>query len=61
MNSDRITYEGKLLICRYCKSYVNGKCHDYLDYGVKYPCVNYIERKATAHDDRRNDNQRKCV
>ena len=49
-------YSGKLLICGYCQSYKDGKCTDIFENGVRYPCVNYVERKNA---DRRDHNQRR--
>ena len=42
-----------LTLCKKCKSYVEGKCADYFEPGVNYPCVNFMENKDA--DKRRDD------
>lgn len=44
---------GKLAICKYCKSYENGKCKDYFEQGVTYPCINYLRQDD---EDKRTNN-----
>lgn len=44
-SNDRKCYEGKLMICRKCKSWIDGKCTDLFERGVKYACINYSERE----------------
>ena len=45
-------YAGTFTICEKCKSCKDGKCQDYFEPGVKYPCVNYLEKD---NEDRRNN------
>lgn len=45
---------GELAICKYCKSFIEGKCTDCFEPGVLYPCINFLERK---NEDRRNDDR----
>lgn len=45
----------KLTLCKKCKSCIDGKCTDCFEPGVKYACVNYLEKN---NEDRRHDNKR---
>ena len=44
----------EITLCEKCKSCKDGKCTDCFEPGVKYACINYLE-KDDEH--RRNDNR----
>ena len=34
----------EVTLCKKCKSYQDGKCTDCFEPGVKYACINYLEK-----------------
>ena len=47
-----------LSLCRKCKSCIDSKCTDYFEPGVKYVCVNFLEKDDA---NRQFDDNRKSV
>lgn len=45
----------ELLLCHYCKSFVDGKCTDCFEPGICFACINYLEKN---NEDRPDNNQR---